>query len=240
MAYAADLVGLCLKQVGDRYVFGHRVSLSNRDPDVFDCSELVQWACARLGVTPTMPDGSWLQARHCNNHQNLIPVEEGKETQGALLFKFSSNPLAGDRPTSAHVAISLGNGNTVEARGTNWGVGSWSAVQGRNWTHAALIPGILYEAPPDSPLPIDEQDADPDATVPAWPGRFLIQPPIMVGQDVRQWQEQMINRGFLLEVDGEYGYESEGVCRSLQQRSEIQVDGIVGPDTWRASWVSGS
>lgn len=238
MVFAADFVALCLKQAGDRYVFGHEVKLTDEDPDTFDCSELVQWAGARLGVRPKIPDGSWLQARHLKRRGMLCSVKEGIETQGALLFRFKGDPFEGrKRPKSAHVAVSLGNGNTIEARGSRWGVGEFSAVRRRGWTHAGLIPGIVYDAPPSSPKPAQVADPEPDAVIPDWPGRLITQPPIMAGDDVRLWQGRAQENGWQLEVDGLYGDESEGVCRALQAREGLAVDGIVGPDTWRATWA---
>ena len=148
-----DFVDLALAQTGDDYVFGHEVSLSDPDPDVFDCSELVQWACARLNVSPVMPDGSWFQFRHCYNRGLAVSISEGISTRGALLFRFrGGDPLTGARPTSSHVAVSLGDGTTIEARGSAWGVGSWSTVN-RDWTHAALIPGLDYIGDDDMPDP---------------------------------------------------------------------------------------
>jgi peptidoglycan hydrolase-like protein with peptidoglycan-binding domain len=81
---------------------------------------------------------------------------------------------------------------------------------------------------------------DAVAKVPAWPGRYITQPPIMKGDDVRQWQEQVNARGFKLKIDSEYGDKSEKVCRAIQKRNQLRIDGIVGPDTWRASWVGPS
>ena len=149
-------VDLLLSQDGDRYIFGHEVSPSDSDPDAFDCSELIEWACARLGVTPRMPDGSWYQARHVRNHGLLIPVDQAIRTRGALLFRFSSSPFTGGRPSSAHVAVSLGNGETIEARSTRHGVGRFSA-HGRGWTHAGLVPGIDYERKP-MPQPLKDYE----------------------------------------------------------------------------------
>ena len=156
MVSVDTFMGLCLAQDGDRYVFGHEVSLSDPDPDTFDCSELVQWAAARAGVLPRMPDGSWNQVSHCRKHGGLISVEEGVNTRGALLFRFSSDPFQGVRPSSAHVAVSQGDGRTIEARGSKWGVGVWPTA-GRVWTHAALIPGLEYtpEAAVVSRVPVD-------------------------------------------------------------------------------------
>lgn len=139
----SEVVELALSQEGDDYIFGTEVSVSDSNPRAFDCSELVQWACGRAGVDPTMPDGSWIQARHCNKYALLLPVEEAIDIYGALLFKFAGDPFSGGRPSSAHVAFSLGDGTTMEARSSRHGVGTFSAY-GRGWTHAALIPGTVY------------------------------------------------------------------------------------------------
>lgn len=137
------LMSVLMSQEGDEYIFGVEVSPSDTNPAAFDCSELVEWACAQVQVAPRMPDGSWYQARHSANHAQLVSVEEGIATEGALLFRFSSSPFEGPRPSSAHVAVSRGDGTTIEARGARWGVGVFSTYN-RGWTHAGLIPGIDY------------------------------------------------------------------------------------------------
>jgi Putative peptidoglycan binding domain/NlpC/P60 family len=230
MVYAADLVGLLLRQTGDRYVFGRETATDDPDPEIFDCSELVEWGCARLGVTPRMPDGSWHQARHCRTHRTLTSLEDGRAVQGALLFRFSSDPFEGGRPAKAHVAVSLGNGSTIEARGSDWGVGSWE-VDGRGWTHAGLVPGLDYGLPAEPPAP-----GGKPSPLPAWPGRFLTQPPAMRGDDVRRWQDAMVRSGAPIGADGVYGPESESACRELQREAGLRVDGIVGPATWTATF----
>ena len=58
-------------------------------------------------------------------------VEQALRTPGALLF----------RP--GHVAISLGDGRTIEAKGSKYGVGIFSA-HNRGWTTGGLIPGMRY------------------------------------------------------------------------------------------------
>lgn len=54
--------------------------------------------------------------------------------------------------------------------------------------------------------------------------------------DVRTWQQQMSNRGWSIAVDGQYGPASEHACRSFQSEKGLGVDGMVGPQTWQATW----
>jgi hypothetical protein len=56
--------------------------------------------------------------------------------------------------------------------------------------------------------------------------------------NVETWQARMWDRGWSMGVDGYYGDESERVCRSFQAEKGLDVDGLVGPDTWAASWTA--
>jgi cell wall-associated NlpC family hydrolase len=160
MVHAEQIVALCLAQAGDRYVFGAEVSFADPNPTTFDCSEIVEWSCARNGVTPTMPDGSWLQWRHARNHDTLTTIDAAIRQRGALLFRFSSDPGTGNRPSTAHVAVSLGNGTTIEARGSKWGVNIFPSTA-RGWTHAARIPGVSYDIiAVEAPRPAAEEPVD--------------------------------------------------------------------------------
>jgi hypothetical protein len=55
---------------------------------------------------------------------------------------------------------------------------------------------------------------------------------------VRRWQAKMKDRGWDIEVDSNYGDESERVCRAFQREKGLAVDGILGPNTWRVTWES--
>jgi cell wall-associated NlpC family hydrolase len=152
---------LAVAQTGDSYVFGAEADPGDADPEVFDCSELVQWSAHQVGIE--LPDGSWIQYMELKEQGLLIPVEEAINTPGAILFSFSSEPTAGGgRPSSAHVAISMGDGTTIEARGTKYGVGSWEA-EGR-FQYAAVLPGATGAG---TSVGLDEKDgeqpAGPDA-----------------------------------------------------------------------------
>jgi predicted chitinase len=76
-----------------------------------------------------------------------------------LLFRFSSSPFDGGRPDTAHVEISQGNGKTIGARSTKYGVGEFPS-EGRNWTHAALIPGVDYETEGQEIQPATEEPGE--------------------------------------------------------------------------------
>ena len=121
---AGAFVKVALGQAGDSYIYGAEANPRDADPDAFDCSELVEWAAARVGVR--FVDGSSNQLARVRR----ISVEQGIRTRGALLFH------------PGHVAISLGDGRTIEAANRNYGVRVLSA-RGR-FTAAGLIPGLNY------------------------------------------------------------------------------------------------
>ena len=138
-AKASQFVSEALRQAGDPYVWGSSASPTDPNPGAFDCSELTKWAAKRVGID--LPDGSWLQYLKLKEQGALVPVEQALQTPGALLFSFSDEPTpGGGRPSQAHVAISLGDGKTIEARGKKYGVGTFDA--GNRFEYGAIIPGL--------------------------------------------------------------------------------------------------
>lgn len=122
---AAEMLRLALKQNGDRYVFGHEVNLNDKDPNTFDCSELVQWAVHQAGGS--IPDGSQNQRAATQR----ISVAEAARTPGALLFN------------GHHVAISVGDGvHTIEAMGSRYGVRIGTI--GNRFEDGGLVRGLKY------------------------------------------------------------------------------------------------
>lgn len=106
-------VRLAGEQAGDKYRFGAEARDGDADPTAFDSSELVEWAAHRAGAKD-MPDGSWNQYRFLHEKGGATSLEEALHTKGALVFGFSSDPLASpDRPARAYVAISMGDGQNV-------------------------------------------------------------------------------------------------------------------------------
>jgi cell wall-associated NlpC family hydrolase len=135
----SDFVSTALAQSGDQYIWGAHTSPSDPDPAAFDCSELTKWAAARVGVT--IPDGAVAQYLQIKEHGTLMSVDEALRTPGALLFRYNHEPTGpGDIPSDSHVAISLGDGRTIEARGRNYGVGIFDAKD--RFNYAGVIPSM--------------------------------------------------------------------------------------------------
>jgi hypothetical protein len=164
MATASDLVDKAISQSGKAYNEVPTARLDDPDPAAsFDCSLLVQWACAQIGLDPPMPRTSWLQLQHCIDSGTQVSLGEAESTRGALLFTNRdaagavADPAAG-RPAHGHVAISLGGGSgTIEAMGTQWGVAT-QLLTNRSFSHGALVPGLTYPVaapPPATFAPLD-------------------------------------------------------------------------------------
>lgn len=142
MTTGQQIVDLAMTQTGKRYVFGvENDSRTVATATAWDCSELVQIVCRELGVAPVMPDGAYWQWRHCRNNNTFIPIDQARRTPGALLF-VGPGTEGGKTGRDAiwHVAISRGDGTTIEAKSTKDGTGSWPIAN--RFTFAALIPGV--------------------------------------------------------------------------------------------------
>jgi cell wall-associated NlpC family hydrolase len=144
-------------QVGDAYHAGATPSPNDPDPHAFDCSSLVQWAAHQAGVQlDRTAEAQYLQLKGMGS---TISVEQALHTPGALLFHLPHEPSPGEAfGPNAHVAISLGDGRTVEAIGTKWGVrevdvASFHSGGSAFFTRAAVIPGLSDSASTTRPLP---------------------------------------------------------------------------------------
>jgi len=124
----AHLLVLALKEVGKPYVLGSEGS-PQESLRTWDCSELVQHLLAHVGVdqvtdskgrvTPiNVFDGAGFQWERSVS----IPFEAGLRLPGALLFIRSASAYPRKPHAIGHVAISLGNGYLLEARGRAYGV----------------------------------------------------------------------------------------------------------------------
>lgn len=125
-----------IAQAGDRFDMGAGRT-SDPNPDAFDCSGLVYWAAHQVGVDAAA--AAYTLWRQCVDAGTDMPVDQAISTRGALLF-IIANPNYSSQ-NGDHVAISLGDGNTIEARNTRYGVGIFGAAA-RGWVAAGMLPGL--------------------------------------------------------------------------------------------------
>jgi hypothetical protein len=93
MASGSDLVSLAMRELGKPYVFGAE------GPGSFDCSGLVQWTAAQLGIK--LPRRATLQGNA------TVPVT-GSPQPGDLV-------LYGNPSRYEHVGIYIGGGRMIDA-----------------------------------------------------------------------------------------------------------------------------
>jgi hypothetical protein len=218
----AQIIETARSQFGKPYIYASAPDPKVKNPKSFDCSGYTRWVFGRNGVY--LPAGSWNQAKHGRNSGTLISIDQAIRTPGALLFMGPNNGYSGYGP-SGHVAISLGNGYTAEARGSAHGVGSWNA-RGRAWTNACLVPGVTYNSPPPNPNAIFKDDLI----------RKVSALPVIKqgarGFDVKVWQCALNAAiGSHLIGDGSFGPQTDSATRDFQKFWRLTADGIVGPKT---------
>ena len=111
-------------QKGLPYVWG------SDGPYSFDCSGLIVFGLKAVGLLGEKEDkhSSALIAMG-----EALSLEEAYRTPGAFLY----------RP--GHIAVSRGDGTTIEARNPELGVDIFDAVKGRGWTRASLLPAFKEE-----------------------------------------------------------------------------------------------
>jgi hypothetical protein len=133
---AEAFVNQALKAQGDTYEYGTARDLSNPDPSAFDCSGLVVWSAKQSGYEApgfgnTNAEGLYQFTKKSGGEMS---PEEAKKQKGALLFRKEEGAAA------HHVAISLGDGTTMEAKGTKEGVGQFPERD--TWNTAGVLPGM--------------------------------------------------------------------------------------------------
>ncbi len=231
MTTGQDIVDLAMQHQGERYVLGGPVPLGNRNwRGPWDCAEFTSWcayhaAAVMFAVRPTdINRGESYSGWWYEDAMRLdadIPVNQAIATPGAFLVR---KPGAfGIR--IGHVAISRGDGKTIEAHSSAVGVAVRPAT-GRQWSCGVLLPGVTYSAAALRPY-----------REPA--GLLMIRRPMMTGPRVEAVQRALSNAGIDPgTIDGEFGPATQAAVAAFQAREGLLVDGVVGKDTARALGLS--
>lgn len=141
-----EVLAEALSQEGKAYVWGATPDAADHDPQAFDCAELVRWAAERAGLESP----GYSTYSQVVNLRSLgaveIPVELAVQVPGAVLYRWNTEPVEGvPQPEGygGHVVFSLGNGETIEAKGTQYGVGRFD-LEATSYDTAFLLPGVDY------------------------------------------------------------------------------------------------
>ncbi len=195
-------------------------------------------AGAVMGASPASAD-IYSHIRNCESGGNYS-TNTGNGYYGAYQFSqstWNSLGLAGT-PSSASPATQDAAAAQLAARS---GFGQWP-VCGAGGGSAAPAPS--YSAPQRSYTPYYAPQASRSYQRPAVaaqqaPSVYPFFTTALVSQvraDVRKWQQAMADRHYAIAADGQFGPKSEAVAKKFQHDKGLLVDGIVGPQTWRATF----
>lgn len=209
-----DIVNLGDQHVGESYVLGALVpkdDASYKGP--WDDAEFVSWlyyqAAGVLYGCDTVAGFAAHWSRDANKLGQIITIEEAKSTPGAAILRLAGNGEVG------HIAISDGNGGTVEAHGKEDGITN-SVVDGRRWDMGVLVPGITYKPNPILPF------RPPSMVI------YRLTSPCMVSQEVGKIQTSLTRRGFDTGgIDNIFGELTFNAVKLFQDSAGLNPDGEV-------------
>lgn len=127
---------------------------------------------------------------------------------------------------TGHIAISTGDGGTVEAHSAERGVSAHKATN-RRWDYGVLVPGVGYLAA--------------EKAVAFQPPRRIIRltNPLTRGPTVERVQRALTERGYAPgRIDGVFGPQTASAVARFQGDRGLVADGEVGDTTLRALGIT--
>lgn len=122
-----------------------------------------------------------------------------------------------------HVGVYLGNGKVAEAKGIDYGVVITDITKGK-WTHGLTFSWIDYSYT-EKVTEITYKPANPYAE----PTRLLVKG--CKGNDVKWLQFELIEAGYNIALDGDFGKNTYNALVAFQKSAKIGVDGKCGQET---------
>jgi hypothetical protein len=194
---------------------------------------------------------SWTRDEWMNNHSNMLNntaqwVKEEAAALGIPIVKLTASQAQGSgRGVCQHIDLGGWGGGHVDC---DYGSGNFPIdhVLSMASGGAPIAPG----ATPPQPTPTPPKPGGPAPPFPYPADHYLGQPDpdphchsgFYGGVDntnVATWQRQMAARGWAIgAIDGQYGPQSEDVCRQFQAEKGLAADGLCGPQTWATSWTA--
>jgi N-acetylmuramoyl-L-alanine amidase len=206
--------------IGFKYVLGVVVPKDKKDyKGAFDCAEFVAYCIYQVygflygTLTNNLKRAAKEDAYTGYFNRDVlakgiqISIEEAEYTEGAILLRNAGGTSMG------HIAISQGNGLTMEAHSTKKGVIP-SVVTGRRWSKGILLPNVIYTPTPEK-IKIPTK-------APAMV--YRLKSPLMKDAFIGKLQKALG-----IHVDEYYGVNTELAVTKFQSANGLVVDGEVMP-----------
>lgn len=223
MTPAAKMVDLARRHIGKAYLLG--VLVPKNDPNwlgEFDCAEfashLVYQVSGRLvgcrdndgdPATADAYTGYWDRDARLLNA--VVPIEVAAATAGAFMLRV---PVSGQ---TGHIVLCDGQGGTIEAMGSRYGVCA-GKLDGRRWSFGVRLPFLAH--------------GSPSASRPLLPPATAILRLGSHGDAVLALQRALAGRGLYSgALDGSFDARTAEAVRQFQLREGLVPDAEVGPLT---------
>ena len=188
---------------------------------VADCSGLFYWAFSELGGYMYHGSNTMWDKYTASRGQ----LKNGKRTDGGDLLPGTA-VFTDHEGNKSHVGLFIGNGQVIEAAGTQQGV-IMGKVSNSKWTHWAVLKGVIMNM---TEKPGGDQE----------PAKTETRPTLRKGsrgEYVQLLQVALISRGFNVGskgADGIFGSGTEAGLIAFQKANGLKGDGVCGPLTWAA------
>jgi hypothetical protein len=240
MTTAKDVVRVATAELGHGETGGNNITKYGTWYGVQDswCAIFVSYVFARAGMPLRIdtakgfaycPSGvTWFKS-----HSPWKWVSKGSAAQVGDIVFYDWKP--GTSQSDAwHVGIVVSIDSSGQVTCIDGNYGSYPAKVSR---HAHPMANIYGYARP----PYDGVSGTPETAIVPWPGRyFTLTSPLTEGSDVLVWQQRMIAKGYDLGNtgpsdkgdDGEFGPVCYAAAKDFQGKNNLEIDGIIGPETW--------
>lgn len=229
-----DVIEIGTSRSGQAYVLGAHVPLDNPNwKGPWDCAEFASWCAFQAyglifgagkvtQVAKAEPySGHWFS--DARTRARTIRWQDALHIPGAALIRAPAPGKIG------HVAFALGDGeHTLEARGQQFGVGTFDGAMQRAWSLGCLLPGVDYAVPAGAAAHTAAESAAESALPQA--GHLWLRLPNFRGADVVALQRALAASGIDPgPLDGAFGPSTQAALISFQVLHGLEVDGLFGP-----------
>jgi hypothetical protein len=202
------------------------------------CAMFVSWVLAHAGFSTDAGDTlevrgvvqtttkGWAYVPYLLNNFRSAGLEVSTPQPGDIV----TYDWDGDNvPDHTGLVESVGNGSIVALEGNT----SNDMVQRMN-RDRSLVAGFC-RVPYDGVQVVPPPVKPPPPGAPPFPGYCSLG---SRDNATRQVQQRLKDRGWNIGVDGDFGQETLTVVRTFQSEKGLEVDGVVGPETWNALWTA--